>query len=376
MKVLGRIGILGLMAIAIVAMVLLMAVGGVGAEQGPAVEDVRPEDLVFQTVSITATADTTIHSWHPTTNYATECTLLLRSLDTSAAMLKFDLSSVPPAEGMVVAQALLKVYVNTRSNNLPMWVQACAVKRPWVAAEATWVNADASTEWELPGCNGSTDRETDCCDVAEFSKASAWIAVDATDIVRSWLGGGLPNNGIVLKSLPGGSVDYVLAGSDYWRASLRPKLEILFTELPPPPLRIQKTGPSGPLWVGEYDTIVYDIKVCNPGSDDVDGVVVTDVLPLGTEFLSCTSGGAYDNETNLVTWEIGGLGAGVTQTVNLTLSFPTWVKEDGTIVNLVLASFPESEGVAEAHWEIPVLAPTPGPTPTRWKLYLGLLLKE
>ena len=375
MRVHGKIGILGLTAIALGAMVLLIAVGGVGAEE-PTAEDLRPEDFVFQKVTIATAVDTTIHSWYPTVNYSNDWTLHLRSLDASAAMLKVDLSSVPPTEDMVVAQASLKVYVQSRTNNLPMSARACAVKRPWVAAQATWVSADASTEWELPGCNGSADRETDCGDAVEFSEIGRWVAIDVTDIVRSWLQGNLPNNGLVLKSLPGGSVDYVLAGSSYWKASLRPQLEILFTELPGPPLRIRKTGPAGPLWVGEYDTIVYDIKVGNPGSSDVNGVVVTDVLPLGTEFLSCTGGGAFDNDANLVTWQIGTLGAGVTETVNLSLSFPVWVKEDGTIVNLVLASFPESDGVAEAHWEIPVLVPTPGPTPTRSNLYLVLLLKN
>jgi len=280
-------------------------------------------------------------------------------------MFKFDLSAIPHPEQVAVAQATLRVYVQSRTNASTLMASACAVNRPWVAEEATWLQADASTAWAEPGCNGEEDRSQTCSPEAEFSKADGWVSIDVTDIVQGWLNGSLENEGLILKTLSGGSVGYKLVSVDDQNVSLRPVLRIVFvviptptpTPTPIPEISLTKEGPEGPLFSGEAAVpFTYTLTVENPGGQAVSGVVVTDVLPLGVDFVSATDGGAL--EGGMVTWEIGSLAPGESKAVGLQVVLSSWVKE-GTLVNLAQASCAECPDVQEAHWEIPVVVQPP-----------------
>jgi uncharacterized repeat protein (TIGR01451 family) len=79
-----------------------------------------------------------------------------------------------------------------------------------------------------------------------------------------------------------------------------------------PNLAIFKTGPSQ---TAPDTTVNYTISVSNRPIDPdrprgtlaLDNVVVTDVLPVGAEFVSATGGGTYDPATRTVTWQIDSL---------------------------------------------------------------------
>jgi len=381
---------LGFLAILLTVAILLASAWMAGAEDGAHLGDVGADDLVVETLYITPSADTVLHAWYPQSNYGREWTLSFRSGGITSPMFKFDLSSLPDLDDLLVAQAKLYLYVQSRSNPVSMSVSAYAVKTPWVANEATWILADNSTEWQEGGCNGPDDREQEGSGVVLFSDVDRWVSVDVTEIVQSWVRDRTENHGIVLKSFARGSVAYTVVGADHADVSLRPMLEIVLvavptpeatmtptsTPRPKPGVSVSKVGPVGPLTVGETEVISYTIDIRNVGIDPVTGVVITDVLPLGTGFLSCTGGGIYDSDDNIVTWQIPLLAAGVSQTVELNLELPTWVKEEGAVVNLVRADCAECSQVQEAIWEIPILVADPTPTPTPHEIYWPLAYNQ
>lgn len=77
------------------------------------------------------------------------------------------------------------------------------------------------------------------------------------------------------------------------------------------------------------DSITYTITVRNVGNGDATGVVVSDQLPAGLEYVSDDSGGAFDPGTGA--WQVGTVAAGGTRALQLV----TRVLASGTIVNTV-----------------------------------------
>ncbi|MFH1086526.1 MAG: DNRLRE domain-containing protein [Chloroflexota bacterium] len=360
----------------LILMALLLAVAlwsALGARAGsPAPAALAQDDLGFSTVEIRPSADTIISYWFPDTNYGTGGTLLLRTNDETSAMFKFPLTAIPyQTEQVRIAEATLRVYALAATNSQALLASACAISRTWNVAETTWRRAAKDTLWETAGANAPSDRLQACGPQTQFFKAAIWYDVDVTDMVRGWVSGSLPNQGLILKSRPGGLVGYSFNAVDHVDASRHPYLRVVYTILPTPtptstpsptptPLPrvdVSKTGPSAPLASGTWATIDYSIVVRNPGGQAVTGVVVTDVLPLGTEFVQATDGGQSDNAKQYVVWHIGSLPAGASRTLGLTLGLPVWVKGDGVVVNLVRSRCVECSAAAQAAWEIPVVAP-------------------
>lgn len=63
--------------------------------------------------------------------------------------------------------------------------------------------------------------------------------------------------------------------------------------------------------------ITYTLSYSNIGNAAATGVVITDTLPADTKFVSASAGGAYDGNTNTVTWNIGTVGPGDSGSVTL-----------------------------------------------------------
>jgi uncharacterized repeat protein (TIGR01451 family) len=194
--------------------------------------------------------------------------------------------------------------------------------------------------------------------------------------------GTLDNNGLIIKANDGAAVNYQFASKDNDQAALRPMLRIVYTELPDgqptiapptvtptpmPAVNVDKTGPLGPLQLDGYNILQYTIVVRNPGPLDVTNVVVTDVIPLGTEVISATHGGAYIPVESLVVWNLGAMEAGQAVSLGVNLGVPAWVKKDGNVVNLARAYCTECTQVSQDFWEVPVFM---GPTPTPVIMYL------
>ena len=99
-------------------------------------------------------------------------------------------------------------------------------------------------------------------------------------------------------------------------------------------LSVTKTT-TAPDTVHPGDQVPFTIRVENAGPADADTVVVTDVLPQGLEYDSCTGGCSYDAGTRTVTWNLATLANGASEEWTLT----TIVSDDasGTITNSVTA---------------------------------------
>lgn len=93
-----------------------------------------------------------------------------------------------------------------------------------------------------------------------------------------------------------------------------------------PTLTISKSAPAS---VASGTSLSYTITYGNSGSGAASGVIISDSLPTGTNFVSATGGGVLN--AGAVTWNIGTLAAGATgQTVSFTVAV---VATSGTITN-------------------------------------------
>ena len=160
-----------------------------------------------------------------TTNYGISPTLELRANDTRAALLRFDISSLPPTANIVNAE--LSVHVDYKTNDFTMPVNLYRVVRPWNEMEATWLNATNSTLWGLAGANSGSDRITTAAASVVMASANQWYQFDVTNLVRTWVTNAADNKGVILKAGTGNNVAYSLRSSEYFSApTFRPKLTI------------------------------------------------------------------------------------------------------------------------------------------------------
>lgn len=340
------------MTVAVVVAVLVAAVGVVGAAR-PAVDG-----LVFETLVIPPTADTLLYEWEPDRNYGAEWRLFLRSDGVSTMLLDFDLSELPyDKNDLYVARATLSLYSDMRTNESYMVASAVGVGRAWVADEATWVQADDLSEWELPGCSGAADLTEVASEPVSLQETEAWIEFDVSEIVRGWVDESLANHGIAIKSAPVSAVAYRVITVDHSTVAWRPKLEIVYAKVPTPPpaLDVDKLGPEGPYYTGSDDLMEYTITVTNPTETAVTNLAVMDIVPLGADYVSSTEGGLYDEETSQVTWEAIALGPGESWTANVTCKLSIWVSNPGTLVNVARASCEECEETSEDTWVLSVV---------------------
>lgn len=381
MRVLHKLSLLSIIGSVVLMAALLGGLGVAGAEPVDPEGAIRPGDLTFQTVTISAGEDTTLNAWWPTTNYASDTALTIRSGNVAAPIIRFDLSGLANPEDLLVAQARLKFYVESRTNSQPIVASAYGVNKEWVANQATWQNAKANDPWGVGGCNAVPgDRSGVASDEVTISAVDTWVSLDVTEIVRGWLSGESPNYGFLIKGSSGGSVAYNLYSLNY-SAVWRPKLEIMLAEIPAPTptntpmptatpsptpmipaLWLRKEGPVGPLAPAQY-SVQYAITLRSIGTQGATNVVLTDVLPLGTVFLNASHGGVYHPEQHEVVWNIGSMAIGEEKIIQVEVGLATWVKDTGNVVNVVRASGADCAPV-ESYWEIVVVPPTATPTPT------------
>jgi uncharacterized repeat protein (TIGR01451 family) len=217
--------------------------------------------------------------------------------------------------------------------------------------------------------------------------AFSWIEINVTDLVRRWMDGSLDNNGLLLKMTARGAVGYELFSADHSTSAYRPYLEVSYaimptptpetpTPVPPvPALELDKLGPAGPL-PDEETTLTYTITARNVGTALAAGIAITDVLPLGTIFQSCTQDGVYSAQNHIITWQGISLAEGESLTLEVHLELADWVRQLGNIVNVVHGTCADCPGVAEDYWTTifveptatatatPTITPTPSHTPT------------
>jgi uncharacterized repeat protein (TIGR01451 family) len=68
--------------------------------------------------------------------------------------------------------------------------------------------------------------------------------------------------------------------------------------------------------------LVYTLRYANDSSVPVTSATISDVLPAGVTYVSCSGGSSCSNASGTVTWSLGSLGAGASGTVTLTITVP------------------------------------------------------
>ncbi|MCH7415938.1 DUF11 domain-containing protein, partial [Belliella sp. R4-6] len=104
-------------------------------------------------------------------------------------------------------------------------------------------------------------------------------------------------------------------------------------------LAIMKSAASATVLAGE--NISYTITVSNNGPSDALDVMVSDMLPAGTTFVSADNGGMNDSGT--VNWNLGTLAAGGSVELNLILSTSPSLEAGTTISNIAVVDSPTDE---------------------------------
>jgi hypothetical protein len=197
---------------------------------------VSPVTVFFQRgwTGYTEDCDTTLR---PVTSSPGSNSLWISADGTQKALLQFDLSVLPT--NVEVVSATLSLFSSFHSAVDDMTVNCYAIKRPWDVSDATWSNATQSTEWQVPGCGGPSDREMDPASsvlVAENNTTYTW---DVTKLARAWVADPSTNHGVVLEGEAAGTGYWTFVSSDQMeeppraKHRLRPKLELI-VRLPEP----------------------------------------------------------------------------------------------------------------------------------------------
>ena len=104
--------------------------------------------------------------------------------------------------------------------------------------------------------------------------------------------------------------------------------------------------------------VQYTVTVINLGTDTATNVVLTDVLPAGSTFISATNGAPDPLHPGQVCWEIGDLLKGESRVTTITVQAPS---SKGTMTNLASADSAASQDFKSANNQVSVSDPVTVP---------------
>jgi uncharacterized repeat protein (TIGR01451 family) len=126
---------------------------------------------------------------------------------------------------------------------------------------------------------------------------------------------------------------------------------------PPPNPTISKTARTQSAAVG--DQVTYDIAYGNSGAGTANAATITDQLPSGTSFVSCTGGCSQSGST--ITWSVGPIAPGGGGTVSLTIRVDQ-LPPGCTLCNTATIDSPQKPGSPDASSQACIRV-GPGPNP-------------
>ncbi len=157
------------------------------------------------------------------------------------ALLRFDLSTLPPMEDIYRAQ--IELYVEWKKNSFPHKTGVHRVLRPWDERQRTWHMAARGQPWGTAGCDDPiTDRAAKATDTRTVSRAKRWEVFDVTPLVREWVKDPERNYGVMLNGVSEDSpAEYSFLTAQSGRTELRPILRISYRESAEPTLALTQT---------------------------------------------------------------------------------------------------------------------------------------
>lgn len=185
------------------------------------------QDGVAPTAGYSGTSDTYINEGAATTNYGTVDTLMLDGNDgtefSSAALMKFDLSSIP-AGSVILSATLILNSINATAASYPIY----RLLRNWNASQATWNNYATGSAWTTAGAQGAgTDYDATTLGNVTGGTGATSIALNAAGVgvVQSWVNGNLSNFGMITRNYAV-TDGFDFSSDDHATASNHPRLVV------------------------------------------------------------------------------------------------------------------------------------------------------
>jgi hypothetical protein len=114
-----------------------------------------------------------------------------------SCLLRWDVSAIPTNATVTGAQVTVSVVDGSLAN-----YYAKRVIRPWLEAEASWLNANALSSWAIAGAKSFTDRDPST--VFAFSGNSgvhtATLTSTGLAAVQAWINSATANWGVIIPS--------------------------------------------------------------------------------------------------------------------------------------------------------------------------------
>jgi len=187
-----------------------------------------PTEVIFQqgVDGYTGCEDTYIETYNAGENYCAEDLLLVRGEESTSALIRFDVSSIP--SNATIVEAYLETYADPSSSSQELEVSVFGLLRDWEACEATWNEASVGSAWETAGAMGLTDRAVVPADRAIVS-GGGWYYHNVTDLVQQWVLDSSSNKGILLGSDdPRYGVLYQFSSAECPTVGQRPRLRVKY----------------------------------------------------------------------------------------------------------------------------------------------------
>ncbi|HTU63976.1 MAG TPA: DNRLRE domain-containing protein [Polyangiales bacterium] len=169
--------------------------------------------------------DASLRSDNASTNYGAASTLVIDGSPDYAAVLRWDLSSIPSGKTVTAASLTFNV-VDTSSQSYALY----ALKRAFNEASVTWQSTSSGVSWQTAGANGGNDRETTVLgSVVGSASGTLSVTLNAAGLAKlqTWINSPASNFGFVL-------LDYAqsngldVSSSEASTVSQRPKLTVSY----------------------------------------------------------------------------------------------------------------------------------------------------
>lgn len=173
------------------------------------------------------TADTTLSSLEPHAALGSAPTLTLSAGEVQNALVRFDLSALPP--GAQVITAALELRLLAAPGGAPIAVDAFGVLRHWEEDEATWNLAFAGVPWGDAGCRrAGVDRRAALTDRRRVVYPDRPLTLDVTSLAHLWATDPAANHGLLLRALSRQAATLQFASRDHPDPALRPRLVVRY----------------------------------------------------------------------------------------------------------------------------------------------------
>jgi hypothetical protein len=171
--------------------------------------------------------DTSIYKYDPDMSYSGDTTLKVGQKQQWAALLRFDLSSIP--SNAVITRATLQIYA-TGWGGTDVGMNAYTILRSTTLRQATWNQAQIGNPWAVGGCDSTiTDRRANAESGVMTSGFWKWSIFSVTPAVQEWVSGSLANNGFLVRAPWLKYTDsFSFASSEHSDLASRPRLVVTY----------------------------------------------------------------------------------------------------------------------------------------------------